>query len=422
MVLSLGEASGSAREEFASVLGDDVEEISGTTLPKVVVSMFGDHERVSFQKTTRVKRPVLSGHHDTQDKRLCRRKDENTSQTSQLLRTPPRPVILRTHFTPTTSQNLRTIGVSPTKLIAATNQILLSPSKRNPGAPEASAIRGHKVRELVTSFQVVPFPTLMASANTLLTRDRVPTTLTISGQEIPIVDLHPSVEHPEESFESHKETLERRARQRALLAEVRQDRALSVASSSQGEIPSYVLEQNVMVDFVNYLSVRRTQFESLGRMRRAEVEDIFETVFAPVYSVFFSEGYTVWYNPAFIDLDVEIDGRTNRERMESGLSPIGSDGCSMNLHHVTHYDALTHKTTSHLVLIHAMTHLETYHNELHFEGHEFYLPRTPVERRLFDPMRAFLLQEMVKRLSPQGNAVSIPPEFPLGVSDGGYLN
>lgn len=418
-VLSLGEVSASSWEEAGSIiLCDDGEESFGVSLPKVIVSGFDDDGSGPSQRTMRAKRPVLSAHHDIQDKRQCTRMDENTTETSQLLQTPPRPVSLRTQFTPTTTQNLRTKGISPRKLIAATNQILLSPSKRDASAPESFAIRGHKVRELVTSFQVVPFPTLMASANSLLTRERVPTTLIISGQEIPIVDLHPSVEHPEESFETPKETLERRARQRALLAKVRQDRASSVVSSSQNERPFHELEQNVMVDFVNYLSVRRGQLESLGRMRRSEVEDIFQAVFAPVYKVFFSEGYTVWYNPSFINLDVEIEGRTNYERMESGLSPIGSDGCSMNLHHVTHYDALTHKTTSHLVLIHATTHLETYHNELHFEGHEFYLPRTPVERRLFDPMRAYLLQEMLKHLSPQDSDVNTPLEFPLGVVDG----
>ena len=356
----------------------------------------------------RPKRPLLRGDENNKNigNKLIRAQGHADVHhgSKKVLRTPTRAPSSRSSdnaFTPSTSQSMRKFGVSPRRLTYATEQALLTPTKRNADAPQVPAIRSQGVRERIASFDVVPFDVFMAATDVTWTRSLIPAHLPISGEQVPLVDLHPSVSHPEESFETMEEALARRVRQNALLARVRHARSLAIANQSQSEESSLVLEQSTLREFTDYLNVRRAQVQSLGRMRRAEVEEVFTSVFQSTYTSFDHEGYTVWYNPALLNLDAEIEGETNLERLEYGRCPIGSDGESMNLHHVTHYDAWTHKTTSYLVLLHHTTHLETFHGDLHFESSEYYLPRTSVDRNLFNSARPLILEALWKILSPQ---------------------
>ncbi|MBA4117450.1 MAG: hypothetical protein C0514_00945 [Candidatus Puniceispirillum sp.] len=383
--------------------------VGGTSYASLSDDEGSDQSFETHNSLPRPKRPLLRG--DENNKNIGNKLIRIQGQTDvhhgskKVLRTPTGAHSSRSRdnaFTPSTSQNMRKFGVSPRRLTYATEQALLTPTKRNADAPHVPAIRSQGVRERIASYEVIPFDLFMAATkDAIWTRSLIPAHLPISGKDAPLVDLHASVSHPEESFETLEETLARRVRQRALLARVRHERSLSIASQSQSEESSLALEERTVREFTDYLSLRRAQVDSLGRMRRAELEEVFTSVFQSTYMSFDHEGYTVWYNPALLNLDAEIEGETNLERLECGRCPIGSDGESMNLHHVTHYDAWTHNTTSYLVLLHHTTHLETFHGDLHFESSEYYLPRTPVDRNLFNSARPLILEALWKILPPQ---------------------
>ena len=111
-------------------------------------------------------------------------------------------------------------------------------------------------------------------------------------------------------------------------------------------------------------------------------------------------GYDIYFSPEMIDLNrIQKTGYTNGEIMKNlGGTPIGADGKPMNYHHLTHYDFLTHRTTSTIVLLSGSLHQDR-SGLWHFSKKTFRLPRTRVQRKLFDPKRKFFNKAIFELLS-----------------------
>lgn len=137
---------------------------------------------------------------------------------------------------------------------------------------------------------------------------------------------------------------------------------------------------------------------SVQKITKGELETRFEQLVAKKLTHFSVEGYDLYFSPKTLDLDrIQKDGYTNREAMMMGRTPIGSDGKLMNYHHLTHYDAKTHKSKSIIILISHNLH-KGCSGLLHFGAQTYRLPRQRVDRLKFDPAREAFNRAIVKVL------------------------
>lgn len=125
-----------------------------------------------------------------------------------------------------------------------------------------------------------------------------------------------------------------------------------------------------------------------GKITKLELETKFLEFTADQLTHLHVNGYDLYFSKDMIDLErVEKGGYTNEMLMkELGKTPIGPDGKPMNYHHLTHYDYLTHKTKSIIILL-TGTHHKEYSQFWHFSRKTYRLPKNSLKRELFNPAR-----------------------------------
>lgn len=136
------------------------------------------------------------------------------------------------------------------------------------------------------------------------------------------------------------------------------------------------------------------------RIKKSELELKFEEFVGNKMSHLKIEGYDLYFSTQTLDLDrLQKDGNTNRDVMtQLGKIPIGADGKPMNFHHLTHYDAKTHKTKSIIILITDSLHKKCY-GLLHFGSQTYRLPKIRVVRQMFNIVRETFNKKIVDSLA-----------------------
>lgn len=150
----------------------------------------------------------------------------------------------------------------------------------------------------------------------------------------------------------------------------------------------------------NFETPEEAETNYTGRFTKSELETKFEEFTKGHLTHINVCGYDVYFSRDMIDLArMQKTGYSNEDIMqELGGTPIGADGRPMNYHHLTHYDHLTHRTKSIIVLLSGTLHQEK-SGLWHFSRATYRLPITRVKRNLFDPTRKFFNKAIVKLLS-----------------------
>lgn len=230
-----------------------------------------------------------------------------------------------------------------------------------------------------------------------------------------VVSLPPDAHRKPAIEETEEERLARKAAQEKDFLEAEQRRG-KIPGDLKAEMRR---EFEIWQDHLNYIKMRKAQLsgeeesvmddiadeedeeddaemkeaipekeEKVRKIRKGEIEDAFLKFVAPHLEHLEVNGYDLYFTKDTLDFErINSRGITNRENMQSGNCPIGSDKELMNFHHLTHYDFATHKIKSIVVLITYTLHTK-YSGCFHF-GRTTYrdLPRKKVERLLFNAER-----------------------------------
>jgi hypothetical protein len=143
------------------------------------------------------------------------------------------------------------------------------------------------------------------------------------------------------------------------------------------------------------------EIETLAsKITKRELEEQFEKLVGKHLIHLVVDGYDLYFSKDTLDLNrIQKDGLSNRDAMKDlERTPIGADGKPMNYHHLTHYDAKTHKTKSIILLITDNLH-KRYSGLLHFGAQTYRLPKNRVDRKKFNTARDKFNTEIVKALS-----------------------
>jgi hypothetical protein len=360
---------------------------------------------------------IEDGH---QHKRLC--KPESKVQDAGVVCAPfsvtqtpqkaSRPILPK--YSPETKVSLWDQGVDPEVLFTTTQAMLYTPEKEN----GLLTVRDQKTRQKIISGQIIPSPCLRnarikGKGLRVITRSALPRTLHLGNRPpVPVVHLHPSVNIPEEPKEVEEARIERRRNQRALLAQARRQQLGATGDDAWSH------EKSTLDLFVQYLSLRK---ENTTKIRKVEIEETLDEILENAgYQSFEHENYVVWYclKTMFLEVEDTQTGLTNLELMENGRSPLGFDAKSMHLHHATLYDGATHATTSYLILLSNRAHSEVFADALHFSGAFYWMPKKPVDRLLFNPVRPNIFINLASILASSDSlSESVEETTTFGLSD-----
>ncbi|MDP1724706.1 MAG: HNH/ENDO VII family nuclease [Alphaproteobacteria bacterium] len=197
-------------------------------------------------------------------------------------------------------------------------------------------------------------------------------------------------EHPSISEETEEEKAERRtqrAEQNRLLAE---QAALSAPTTKPLE-----QEKILWKGFFTYFKDRKNEIDegSGEKITRSEIEDEFETLVSTHYKKIKSDGNIFYYNPDFIPNTIkDSEDRTNLERINNGIAPIGFDGESMNIHHITR-----HQPGIYVLISETMHQQKSLH--LHFRDKKYYPQPKAIDRNEFNHIKQDLFSKLYKELT-----------------------
>ncbi len=149
-------------------------------------------------------------------------------------------------------------------------------------------------------------------------------------------------------------------------------------------------ETKAWANYFRHLESLKSEVGSKKRekLTKVHLQEAFDASIKKHYDGYLKvSGYHVSYSTKTLELFRKgVDGKTNLERMREGSCPIGPDGKSMNLHHLTRYDAYTHKVSCEIVYL-----SETFHRSMHGPLHPadsvYRTPSKRVNRLLFGQAR-----------------------------------
>lgn len=100
-------------------------------------------------------------------------------------------------------------------------------------------------------------------------------------------------------------------------------------------------EASYWVHYWNYIKIEKKKILNNERkkLRPEELEDIAKSVSLTHYESFKVEDTIFYYNLDSLVFSLQDSlGRTNIQRLKDGLNPVGGDGYSMEIHHLTMFD------------------------------------------------------------------------------------
>lgn len=169
--------------------------------------------------------------------------------------------------------------------------------------------------------------------------------------------------------------------------------------SSRGISPealrdTYDKEKRMWKKYFDWVEIMSEEIESevSQRLERNDLIIAFEAYVQSHYQMIQHGEYKVFFTSNTLDLQrTDREGRTNLERLQNRLCPIGHDAEPMNFHHLTRHDVATyahrHYGKSYLVLVSESLHRE-FSGPLHPPSSVYkHIPKTPVNRGAFDTVR-----------------------------------
>jgi|GEM_PF-4386354 len=150
-------------------------------------------------------------------------------------------------------------------------------------------------------------------------------------------------------------------------------------------------EPKTWANYFSYLDSLKSEVASKKRekLTKLHLQEAFAASIKEHYDGYLKvDNYHVSYSTKTLDLSRKDSlSRTNLERMREGMCPIGPDGASMNLHHLTRYDAYTHKVSCEIIYLSETFH-RTMHGPLHPADSVYRSPSKRVNRLLFAQARS----------------------------------
>jgi hypothetical protein len=197
-------------------------------------------------------------------------------------------------------------------------------------------------------------------------------------------------DHPPTTEETEDEKNERRAKR------AEQNRLLiEQAVLSAPESKPLEQEKKLWKGFFTYFKDRKKEIDDGNgkKITRSEIEDEFETLVSTHYKKIKSANNTFYYNPGFIPNTIkDSEGRTNLERINDGIAPIGFDGESMNIHHITR-----HQPGIFVLISETMHQQKSLH--LHFRDKKYYPQPKAIDRNEFNHIKQDLFSKLYKELT-----------------------
>jgi hypothetical protein len=292
-------------------------------------------------------------------------------------------------FTPRTQLDFKRNHVDSERYQDVVLALFHSPQSRPLSLPDTlPTIRSDKVREELLHKNFFCQQALIEAQQGIPLRSKVPSSLKVHGKKRPAIVLTHKVGIVEEPLEAKEERRARRKQQKELLQQVRKAQLASIKPDALSK------EDDQIALYVSYLTLRKQKVDLHNKkatlIRKSEIEEIVDELFKEqgtlnqaTYWRLEIAGYVVLI-PTYFDYLTpdDLSGQNGLERMRQFLAPIGPDGNSCHLHHLTLYDHKTHKTVSYLILITQTAH-QTYDAGLHFTEKDYWMPKEPVNRNLF---------------------------------------
>ena len=168
----------------------------------------------------------------------------------------------------------------------------------------------------------------------------------------------------------------------------------------------FELEESYWESYFEVLLERKESIDTKkdAPLTKGELESFFDIHLEPHYKTLRFGRYCLFYAKEFIDLGrVDDTGkRTNLQRLQRKLCPIGYDNKEMNFHHFTLHDAKTHGTsygTTYIVLLSDKFH-KKYSGLLHLtDTYYSSVPRKRVDRNLWGKARQTMCLKLSKTLN-----------------------
>jgi hypothetical protein len=131
-----------------------------------------------------------------------------------------------------------------------------------------------------------------------------------------------------------------------------------------------------------------------GKITAREIEDVFHKLVSASYSIIKINGWSLYLNKEEIDLNrCNSKGEINLDLLSRGESPIGADGHSMNLHH------LTRRQPGVIVLVLQSFHIQ-HTKTLHLMSEQHMRQPEAINRHHFDWWKKIALKAIGEYLSP----------------------
>lgn len=321
--------------------------------------------------------------------------DENEPRDLNVLTTPvstpvkKQSALVFSPFTPRTQSDFKKNHVDSERYQEVVLALFHSPQSRPPFVPPSlPTIRSEEVRKDLLHNRCICQQALIEAQEGIPLRSKVPSSLKVHGKKRPAIVLTHKVGIVEEPLEVKGERRARRKQQKELLQQVRKAQFASTKPDALS------IEHGQIALYTSYLTLRKQKVDLHNKkvtlIRKAEIEEIVDELFKEQGTL---NQATYWrleiadyvvFIPTFFDYLTPDDfsGQNGLDRMRQFLAPIGPDGNSCHLHHLTLYDQRTHKTISYLLLTTQTAH-QTFDAELHFTNKDYWMPKEPVNRNLF---------------------------------------
>lgn len=208
--------------------------------------------------------------------------------------------------------------------------------------------------------------------------------------------------------EETPETPEERSARHTLQAELFQTLEAQRGVSDAARDSELDAITSAWADYFQYMRLRKESIElsTQPKIKSAEITETFEKLVANSYESITVDGCMVYFRLADVDLSrTDIYKRTNQDLLLVGSAPIGADGKSMNLHH------LTRRQPGILVLV-----PESFYQQnselLHFRSTQHMIQPKPVDRAAFNSWKETALKALGQHLqAPQPQEVAMQLNF-----------
>lgn len=184
-------------------------------------------------------------------------------------------------------------------------------------------------------------------------------------------------DHPLPVIETDEDIFQRRLER----SEINQ-RLMEQASAFAAGKDMLETEMNLWNGFFSYFQQKKDELDlGIGqKISRKEIEDEFEILVSYNYKKLKIGKNDLYYNPNVIPDILDSEGRTQLERIWDGIAPLGFDGVSMNIHHLTRHQPGI------FVLISDNLHKKK-SQALHFRDKKYYVQPKEIDRNEFNLLK-----------------------------------